>query len=82
MSLRIANVLHQHRPSPYRTGPLVAQCADIQEQKMNNTFPRTIREAFGHEGPSVEYWNSDRGDALVLWAVILGVVAMAALTVF
>jgi|GEM_PF-5535132 len=49
---------------------------------MNNTFHRTIREAFGHEGPSVEYWNSDRGDALVLWAVILGVVAMAALTVF
>jgi hypothetical protein len=49
---------------------------------MNNTFPRTMREAFGHEGPSVEYWNSDRGDALVLWAVILGVAAMAALTVF
>jgi hypothetical protein len=49
---------------------------------MNNTFPRTTREAFGHEGPSVEYWNADRGDALVLLAVLFGVAIMTVLVVF
>jgi len=49
----------------------------------NLTFPRTLREAFGHEGDAIQKFvaatSGDNGDRLVFW----GVLAMtAALVVF
>lgn len=43
------------------------------------TFPRTAREAFGHEGFAIQCFPCDAGDALVFWVTIAGAAAVVLL---
>jgi hypothetical protein len=44
--------------------------------------PRTMREAFGHEGHAIQGWSADNADALVGWTVAVGGAIIALLIVF
>ena len=61
---------HTKRAKPHTLKPL--------ETAMRNdlTFPRTMRDAFGHEGPAIQRFvdavSSDNGDRLVFWGVLGG----------
>ncbi len=45
------------------------------------TFPRTTRDAFGHDGHAIERFigshSGDAGDRMVFWGVLGGVAALA-----
>ena len=47
------------------------------------TFPRTMRDAFGHEGPAIQQFvaaaSGDNGDRLIFWAVLGGTAALVVL---